>query len=127
MEWFGQATDATTPFGHAYLDQPTGGIRLSPKLPPRQRAAVVLRYWEGLTEAETAKAMNCSVGTVKSAASRGLSTLRELSAPTGRPRWARLRPVTRTLSTSAAAGSSAYAAAPVKVNRGGAGAAGASS
>jgi DNA-directed RNA polymerase specialized sigma24 family protein len=43
----------------------------------------VLRYWEDLTEAETAKAMNCSVGTVKSAASRGLGKLRELSAPGG--------------------------------------------
>ncbi|MGW0661958.1 SigE family RNA polymerase sigma factor [Streptodolium elevatio] len=47
------------------------------KLPPRQRAAVVLRYWEDLPEAEVAQAMGCSVGTVKSQAARGLAKLRE--------------------------------------------------
>ena len=45
-------------------------------LPPRQRAAVVLRVIEGLSEAETAAAMGCSAGTVKSNLSRGLSKLR---------------------------------------------------
>lgn len=35
-------------------------------LPPRQRAAVVLRYWDDLTDAEIAAALGCSVGTVKS-------------------------------------------------------------
>ena len=49
-------------------------------LPPRQRAVVVLRYWEQLTQAETAELLGCSEGTVKSAASRGLSRLRELTA-----------------------------------------------
>jgi DNA-directed RNA polymerase specialized sigma24 family protein len=38
---------------------------------------VVLRYWLGLTEAETAAELNCSVGTVKSQASRALATLRQ--------------------------------------------------
>jgi RNA polymerase sigma-70 factor (sigma-E family) len=65
------------------VDQRDRVVRLLRQLPPRQRAAVVLRYWEDLTEAETAKAMNCSVGAVKSAASRGLSKLRELSAAAG--------------------------------------------
>jgi DNA-directed RNA polymerase specialized sigma24 family protein len=37
---------------------------------------VVLRYWLGLTEAEAAAELNCSVGTVKSQASRALATLR---------------------------------------------------
>ena len=46
-------------------------------LPPRQRAVLVLRYFEDLSEAETAQTLNCSVGTVKSTASRGLSRLRE--------------------------------------------------
>ena len=42
----------------------------------RRQAA---RYWEQLTEAEAAQALGCSVGTVKSATSRGLARLRELS------------------------------------------------
>jgi RNA polymerase sigma factor (sigma-70 family) len=46
-------------------------------LPERQRAAVVLRHWCDLSEAETADAMKCSVGTVKSNASRGLARLRQ--------------------------------------------------
>jgi RNA polymerase sigma-70 factor (sigma-E family) len=43
-----------------------------------QRAAVVLRYFEQLSEAETAAALGCSVGAVKSQTSRGLRRLREL-------------------------------------------------
>jgi RNA polymerase sigma-70 factor (sigma-E family) len=54
-------------------------VRLLQQLPPRQRAVVVLRYWEQRTEAETAALLGCSEGTVKSAASRGLQRLRELS------------------------------------------------
>jgi RNA polymerase sigma-70 factor (sigma-E family) len=46
------------------------------RLGPRQRAVVVLRYWVGLTETETAVTLGCSVGTVKSQASRGLAALR---------------------------------------------------
>ncbi|MDX6255773.1 MAG: hypothetical protein QOJ11_2107 [Frankiales bacterium] len=45
-------------------------------LPPRQRAVVVLRYFDDLTEAQTAAAMGCSVGTVKSQASKALASLR---------------------------------------------------
>ncbi|WP_299955034.1 SigE family RNA polymerase sigma factor [uncultured Modestobacter sp.] len=47
-------------------------------LPPKMRAVVVLRCYEGLTEAETAEALGCSVGSVKSQASRGLARLRVL-------------------------------------------------
>jgi RNA polymerase sigma-70 factor (sigma-E family) len=50
------------------------------RLPPRQRAVLVLRYWEQFTEAETAATLGCSVGTVKSTASRGLARLREITA-----------------------------------------------
>jgi RNA polymerase sigma-70 factor (sigma-E family) len=45
-------------------------------LPPRQRVAVVLRYYEDLTEAQTADAMGCAVGTVKSQVSAALTKLR---------------------------------------------------
>jgi RNA polymerase sigma-70 factor (sigma-E family) len=54
-------------------------IRLLRELAPRQRTAIVLRYWEDLTEAEAARLMGCTVGTVKAATSRGLRRLRELS------------------------------------------------
>ncbi|AXO33413.1 putative RNA polymerase ECF-subfamily sigma factor [Micromonospora sp. B006] len=46
-------------------------------LPARQRAAVVLRFYEDLSEQDTALVMGCSVGTVKSLSSRGLRTLRQ--------------------------------------------------
>jgi RNA polymerase sigma-70 factor (sigma-E family) len=45
-------------------------------LPERQRAVVVLRYYEQLSEQETADALGVTVGTVKSQASRALGTLR---------------------------------------------------
>ncbi len=45
-------------------------------LPPRQRAALVLRYYEDLPVAATADAMGCSEGTVKKLAARGLSAMR---------------------------------------------------
>jgi len=45
-------------------------------LPPRQRAVLVLRYYEQLTETETAEALGISVGTVKSTAHRALAQLR---------------------------------------------------
>jgi len=67
-------------------------------LPPRTRAAVVLRYWEDLSVEQAAVALGCSTGTVKSLSSRGLERLRELlhdtfeertalrTEPTGGPR-----------------------------------------
>lgn len=47
------------------------------ELPAGQRTVVVLRYWEGLSEAETAELMGVSVGTVKSQAHRALKGLRQ--------------------------------------------------
>lgn len=46
-------------------------------LPPRQRTVVVLRFFDDLTEAQTADALGCSVGTVKSQSAKGLAKLRE--------------------------------------------------
>lgn len=58
--------------------------RLLGHLPPRQRATVVLRVIEGLSEAETVAALDCSVGTVKSNLARGLDKLRAaLAADSG--------------------------------------------
>lgn len=50
-------------------------------LPHRQRAAVVLRHWLDLSEAQCAAELGCSIGTVKSLASRGRATLREVLEP----------------------------------------------
>jgi RNA polymerase sigma-70 factor (sigma-E family) len=56
------------------------------RLPPRQRAVVVLRYFEDLSEREIADAMQVAPGTVKSLASAAMTRLREAyspAAPTG--------------------------------------------
>ena len=58
-------------------DERSALIAALQRLGPKQRAVIVLRYWLDLTEQETAAALNCSVGTVKSQASRALATLRE--------------------------------------------------
>jgi RNA polymerase sigma-70 factor (sigma-E family) len=50
-------------------------------LPPRQRAVLVLRYFLDLPEAEVAAALQCSLGTVKSTASRGLARLEQTLRP----------------------------------------------
>ncbi|MEU4240797.1 SigE family RNA polymerase sigma factor [Actinoplanes sp. NPDC026619] len=76
------------------------------KVPPRQRAVLVLRFLEGLSVEETAEILGCRAGTVKSQCSRGLDTLRTVLAaediiithPEGnenglsRPRRAGIRP-----------------------------------
>jgi len=60
--------------------------RLLAVLPARQRAVLVLRYYEDLPEAEIARALGCRPGTVKSQAAKALARLRqELSKRTGAP------------------------------------------
>lgn len=49
-------------------------------VPPRQRAAVILRHYLGLSLEDTAGVLGCNVGTAKSQTSRGLAKLRELLA-----------------------------------------------
>jgi RNA polymerase sigma-70 factor (sigma-E family) len=58
------------------------------RLPRKQRAALVLRYYEGLSDNEIADVLDCAVGTVRAHISRALATLREHVAPatTGEPR-----------------------------------------
>ena len=48
------------------------------QLPPRQRAVLVLRYWNDLSEKDTAEILGCSLGTVRSTASRGADRVRRL-------------------------------------------------
>lgn len=66
-----RALDGPDPVDHQVLRQALMSLTVT------QRAVLVLRYFEGLTEAETAHALGCSVGTVKSRASRALAALRE--------------------------------------------------
>ncbi len=55
-------------------------VRLLAALPRQQRAVVVLRYFEDLSEADCAEVLGISIGAVKSAASRGLAALRGRAA-----------------------------------------------
>ena len=80
--WRGERPTATVPETAGGAD-PTAAVdlRLSllsalDRLTRGQRAVVVLRYYCDLSEAETAAALGCSVGTVKSQAAKGLARLR---------------------------------------------------
>lgn len=75
-----QAHQDSGPDPLATVDLRDALLRALRELPPRQRAVLVLRYWEQLTQAETAELLGCSEGTVKSATSRGLSRLRGIAA-----------------------------------------------
>lgn len=71
----GEGDGAYTPFDEVLTRDVVR--RALAELPPRQRIVLVLRYWAGMTEAETAELMGTSVGTVKSQAHRAMKTLKE--------------------------------------------------
>ncbi|GLY16758.1 RNA polymerase subunit sigma-24 [Kineosporia sp. NBRC 101677] len=81
---FGEIPSLSVDPGHhdpyERIDQRQQLIAALRRLPVKMRAALVLRYFEDLSEAEVAAAMGCSVGTVKSQVSRGLERLRSTMA-----------------------------------------------
>jgi RNA polymerase sigma-70 factor (sigma-E family) len=64
-------------------------MRALAALPKRQRAVLVLRYYSDLSEPEIADILGCSLGTVKSQASRGLARLRAMVEPSAERTWRR--------------------------------------
>jgi RNA polymerase sigma-70 factor (sigma-E family) len=81
--WNGEIATAKLPEHRAYgdafaqIDSRTALSAALDRLPARQRAVVVLRYFADMTEAQTAQTMGCSVGAVKSHASKAMARLRE--------------------------------------------------
>ncbi|MFJ8045415.1 SigE family RNA polymerase sigma factor [Kitasatospora sp. NPDC096147] len=71
--------ESAGPDHYGRLDERAALLAALATLPPRQRQAVVLRYWEDLSETRTAEAMGCSVGTVKSQTAKGIARLRASS------------------------------------------------
>jgi RNA polymerase sigma-70 factor (sigma-E family) len=65
-------------------------LRALAGLPPGQRAVLVLRYFDDLSEAQAAQMLGCSVGTVKSQAAQALAKLRAAADPGGSGRLSRL-------------------------------------
>jgi RNA polymerase sigma-70 factor (sigma-E family) len=76
-KWHGeQPTESLPERAVEDATEPTDLWTAMERLPRRMRAVVVLRYFEDLTEAQTADALGCSVGTVKSQTSKALANLR---------------------------------------------------
>ena len=82
--WHNERPSEHLPEDARGLDGPETGVaeqdalwRALRALPSRQRAALVLRFYADLTEAQTAEAMGCAVGTVKSQVAAGLAKLRD--------------------------------------------------
>ncbi|MYS86892.1 SigE family RNA polymerase sigma factor [Embleya scabrispora] len=74
---FGMRTpDVPGPDPTHQIDERDALMRALADLPPRQRAVVVLRFWDDMSEADVAGVLGCSVGTVKSQTSKGLAKLR---------------------------------------------------
>ena len=73
----GQLPDAAGPDHYSSVDSRQALRAALAKLPPRQRAVVVLRYHQDLSEAQVAALLGVTAGTVKSQAAKALATLRE--------------------------------------------------
>jgi RNA polymerase sigma-70 factor (sigma-E family) len=69
----------------ARIDEDTGMWLALRTLPPRQRAVLVLRYYDGLGDEQIAERLKIAAVTVRTQASRGLKTLRERVTPNGSP------------------------------------------
>jgi len=68
--------DAAGPDDTAAVAERVRVVEALRTLPARQRAALVLRFYDDLSEADTARALGCSVGSVKRHTSRGIEKLR---------------------------------------------------
>ncbi len=85
LKWKRRETQVAVPPDEArYDDIPAVDLKLTvrralARITPRQRAVLVLRYFEDLPEAEVARVLGCSVGTVRSTTHRSLARLRELA------------------------------------------------
>lgn len=73
---FPEGREPAVPDASDGIAQRAGLLHALITLPLRQRATLVLRYLEGMSERETASVLGCSVGTVKSQSARALTTLR---------------------------------------------------
>jgi RNA polymerase sigma-70 factor (sigma-E family) len=74
-------TDSPAVDAYGQIEQRQQVVAALRELPPRMRAVLVLRYFADLGETEVAELLGCSVGTVKSQASRGLDRLRAHVSP----------------------------------------------
>jgi RNA polymerase sigma-70 factor (sigma-E family) len=83
--WWRREHPRETPVDHPAVEHSADDrlmlIRALADVPPRQRAVLVLRYWEDQSVEDVAAMLSCSPGTVKSQAARGLETLRALVSP----------------------------------------------
>jgi RNA polymerase sigma-70 factor (sigma-E family) len=73
---FPEGREPVSPDAADELARRAGLLQALHALPLRQRATIVLRYLEGMSERETAAVLGCSEGTVKSQSARALGTLR---------------------------------------------------
>jgi len=73
--------DTAAPGSYEQIDMRAALVSALATLPVQQRAVIALRYFDELSEAETAAALGCSLGTVKSRTARALTRLRACGFP----------------------------------------------